>query len=101
MIQYELEQQVFTDLKTNKNLFGYLDSVLAIVKYFICDDSILVERTKWFSREYDVLFIAITLVLNARSWKMQKQQFIKQDALDCLQYLLEIVLYCFSNALFL
>lgn len=84
MIQYELEQQVFTDLKTNKNFIGYLDSVLAIVKYFICDDSILVERTKWFSRGYDVLFIAITLVLNARSWKLQKEKFIKQDALDSL-----------------
>lgn len=81
-----LELQVFTDLKTNKNFFGCLDSVLAIVKYFICDDSILVERTKWFSRKYDVLFIAITLVLNARSWKLQKEKFIKQDALDCLQY---------------
>lgn len=60
----------FTDLKTNKNFFGYLDSVLAIVKYFICDNSVLVERNKWFSREYDVLFIAITLVINARSWKL-------------------------------
>lgn len=86
MIQYELEQQVFTDLKTNKIFIGYLDSVLAIVKYFICDNSILVERTKWFSREYDVLFIAITLVLNARSWKLQKEKFINQDVLDCLQY---------------
>lgn len=69
MIRYELELQVFTDLKSNKNFFGYLDSVLAIVKFFICDNSISVERTKLFSREYDVLFIAITLVLNARSWK--------------------------------
>lgn len=86
VIRYELELQVFTDLKSNKNFFGYLYSVLAIVKYFICDNSILVERTKWFSREYDVLFIAITLVLNARSWKLQKEKFIKQDALDCLQY---------------